>query len=179
MTGDGYLSLWFLGERHADGIANAVGEQRPYAHGTLDTSVLAFARLGHSEMEWIVHILLVHLTDQQAHGAHHYHRVACLDGDDNICEILLLANTQKLHTALHDTLGSIAVARHDTVRERTVVDAYAHSCVMLLADIEEGHETLFKSLQFCGIFLISIFQMSERAGRVNIVAWIDPYLLGI
>ena len=87
------LSLGFLGERHSDGVANAVGKQCTNTHGTLDTSVLTLTGFGHSQMERIVHVLLVHLAHQQAHGAHHHNGVAGLDGYDNIIKILILAYT--------------------------------------------------------------------------------------
>ena len=174
-----YLSLGFLGERHSYGVANAVGKQCTNTHGTLDTSVLTLTGFGHSQMERIVHVLLVHLAHQQAHGAHHHHRVAGLDGDDYIIEILLFAYTKKLHTALHDTLGSVAIARHDTVGKRTMVYSDANGSVILLAYIEEGDKSLLQSLEFGGIFLVGIFKMLECAGRVDIITGIHPHLLGI
>ena len=48
----------------------------------------------------------------------------------------------------------------------------ANGSVILLADIEERHETLFKSLEFGGIFLVGIFQMLECAGRVDVITGI-------
>ena len=179
MACNGYLCLGFLRERHSDGVSNTVGKQCSNTHGTLDTSVLTLASLGHSEVEGIMHVLLVHFAHQQAHGAHHHNGVAGLDGYDNIIKILILAYTKELHTALDNTLGSIAIARHDTVGERTMVDTDTHCRVILLADIEERHETLFKSLEFGGIFLVGIFQMLECAGRVDVITGIHPHLLGI
>ena len=179
MTCHGNLCLGLLGERHAYGVAYAVGEQCPYAHGALDASVLALAGLGHSQVQWIVHVLLVHLAHQQAHRAHHHHGVACLDGDDHIIELLLLAYTQEFHAALDDALGGVAISRHDAVGERAVVDTDAHCGVVCAADVEEGHESLLKSLELGGIFLVGVFYLLERACGVDIVSGVHPHLLGI
>ena len=51
--------------------------------------------------------------------------------------------------------------------------------MVLTADIEEGYETLFETLEFGGIFFVGIFQMLEGACRVDIVSGIHPHLLGI
>ena len=55
----------------------------------------------------------------------------------------------------------------------------ANSSVILLAYIEEGDKSLLQSLEFGGIFLVGIFKMLECAGRVDIITWIHPHLLGI
>ena len=73
----GDFSLRFLAQRHPYRVADAVGEQRSYAHGTLYASVLAFACLRHAQMQRIVHALLLHCVHEKAHRAHHDNRVAC------------------------------------------------------------------------------------------------------
>ena len=60
-----------------------------------------------------------------------------------------------------------------------MVHTDAHSRMMFLADIEERHELAFDLLQLSRILFISIFQMLERAPRVDIVARIDAHLLAI
>ena len=90
-----------------------------------------------------------------------------------------LENAQKLHTALHNTLRGVAIARHDAVAERTVVDADANSSMVLLTDIDKRHQLVLYLLQFLGIFGIGVLQMLERAPGIDIVARIDAYLFAI
>ena len=174
-----YLSLRLLAQTHADGVADAVGKQSSDAYGTLDASVLALASLSHAEVERIVHIVAVHLVDEQTNCAHHDDCVGSLDGNHHVVKLLLLADAQKLHAALYDSLGSVAIARHDAVGQRSVVDTDAHGCVMFLADIEEGNKAVLKFLQFVGILGVGIFYLLEHTCRVDIVAGIDAHLLGI
>ena len=86
-----------------------------------------------------MHILLVHRLHQQADSRHHDYRVRSLDANNHIIELFTTADSQKLHATLHDTLGRVAIARHDTVRQRAVVDTNANSGVVFFADIEERH----------------------------------------
>ena len=62
-----------------------------------------------------MHVRLVHLADEKTHGANHDDRIGSLDGDNHVVELLLLADTQKLHAALNDALRRVAIARHDAV----------------------------------------------------------------
>ena len=174
-----YLSLWLLAKTNAYGVADAVGEQSSDTYGALYASVLALSSFSHAEVERIVHVVAVHLVDEQTHCAHHNDRIGSLDGNHHVVKLLLLADAQKLHATLDDSLGSVAIARHDAVGQRSVVDTDAHGCVMLLADIEEGDEMVLKFLQFVGIFGIGIFYLLEHTCRIDIVAGIDTNLLGI
>ena len=169
----------FLRQADTDGVAAAFGEQGSDAHGTLDTSVFTLACLGHSEMQRVVHILFVHGLDQETHRLHHDHRIAGFDADDHIVESLAAEDAQKFHATLDDTLGRVAIARHDTVGERAVVDTDTYGGVMFPADTDEGEQALLYLLQLLQILLIGIFQMFERAGGVYIVAGVDAYLLTV
>ena len=60
-----------------------------------------------------------------------------------------------------------------------MVDADAHGGVVLLADIDKRHELLLNLQQFGLIFLVSIFQVTERAAWVDVVAGIDAHLLAV
>ena len=171
--------LRLLAQAHAYGVANAVGEQCSNAHGTLYASVLALTGFGHAEVEGIVHVGLVHLADEQTHGAHHDHGVAGLYAYDHVVKLLTLADAQKLHAALNNAFGRVAITRHYAVRERPVVHAYAHGRVVFAADVEEGHEALLQLFQLLGILGIGIFDMLERACRVHIVARVHAHLLCI
>ena len=51
---DGNFVHAVLGERDADGVADAVGQQRADADGALDAAVLAVARLGHAEVQRVI-----------------------------------------------------------------------------------------------------------------------------
>ncbi len=113
----GDFSLRLLAERHADGVADAVGEQCSDAHRTLNPSVLAVSGFGNAEVQRIVHAFLRHGVHEKSHRPHHHHGVACLDGDYHVVEFLSLADAQKFHAALHDALRRVSVARHDAVGE--------------------------------------------------------------
>ena len=126
-----------------------------------------------------MHILLVHRLNKQTNGGDHHHGVGSLDGDDHIVELLALEDTQELHATLNDTLGGITIARHDTVGKRTVVHTDTHGRMMLLTDIQEGHQLALDLLQFLGIFLIGVLEMLERATWIHIVTRIDTHLLTI
>ena len=51
--------------------------------------------------------------------------------------------------------------------------------MMLLTDIQEGHELLLDLLQLGRILLIGILQMLERTPWIDIVAWVDTHLLAV
>ena len=174
---NGYLRFRLLAQTHADSVADTVGKQCADAHRTLDASVLAFASLGDAEVERIVHVRLVHLGDEQTHRAHHDDRVRRLDAYHYVVELFLLADAQKLHTALDDAFRRVAVARHDAVGERTVVHADAHRCVVFAADVEEGHEAVLQFLEFVGILCVGILNLLEHARRVYVVARVHAHLL--
>ena len=146
MAGHRNLSLRLLAKAHTDSVANAVGEQCSYAHGTLDASVLALASLGHSKVKRIVHVGLVHLGNEQAHGAHHDDGVGGLDGNHNIVELLLLADAQELETALYDALWGIAVAVADAVgqREADAADAEQYDIGARLRDTDTPERELMR-----------------------------------
>ena len=178
-AGYGDLALRLLTQRDAHGITNALRQQGANAHSTLDTSILALTGFSDAEVQRIVHILLIHRLDEQAHSGHHHDGVRGLDADDDIIELFTLADTQELHATLNDALGRITITRHDAIGERTVIHADAHSGMMLLADIEEGHQLALDLLDFGSILLVGIFQMLERTPGIDIVARVDTYLLTV
>ena len=173
------FALGLLGEGDADGVANALGEQGTNADGGLDATVLALTCLGDTEVQGIVHVFTVHGLDKQAHGGDHDHGVGGLDGDDDIVEMLATEDAQELHAALDNALGGVAVAAHDAVGEGAVVHADAHGGVVLLTDIDKRHELLLNLLQLCGIFLVGVLQVLERAPGIYVVAGVDAHFLAI
>ena len=88
VAGNWYLCLWFLAERYAYGVTNAIGKQRTYSHSTLYPAVFALTGFRNTEMEGIVHALRVHLTDKQTYGSYHDHSIACLYGNHHIVKLL-------------------------------------------------------------------------------------------
>ena len=130
-------------------------------------------------MQRIVHALTLHSSDKQSDRLHHHYGIAGLDGDDHIVKALAFADTQELHTALHNTLWGITIARHDAVGERTVVHTDTHGRMVLTANLQQRQQPLLNLLQFGGILLVGIFQLLERTGRVGIVAGVDAHLLHI
>ena len=130
-------------------------------------------------MKRIVHILTIHRLYQQTDGLYHHHRIGGFDGDDDVVELLALENSQELHTAFNDALGGVAITRHDTVRERTVIHADTYSGMVFTTDIQERHQLPLNLLQLSRILLIGILQMFESAPWVYIVARIDTHLLTV
>ena len=64
-----------LAEAYTKGIADTVSQQGTDTHGTLDSSILAFACFGYAEVEWVVHAFLLHFFYQEAHRADHHYGV--------------------------------------------------------------------------------------------------------
>jgi len=93
----GDFVLGGLGQRDANRVADAVGQQCTDAHGALDAPLEAVARLRHTQMNRIVHPLGIHRLDQQPVGVDHHARVARLHRDDHLVEIALAADAQELH----------------------------------------------------------------------------------
>ena len=177
LIGHGNLALGLFTEADAQGIANAVAQEGTDAHRTLDAAVLALARFGHTEMEGIVHALGLHHVAEEAHTLHHHHGIAGLDADHDILEVFAFANAQKLHTALHDARGRIAIARHDTVGKAAVVHADTDGRSVLAADVKKLAETRLEAVEFGIVFFVGIFQVLEGACGVHIVARIDTHFL--
>ena len=130
-------------------------------------------------MEGERHALLLHRLHEQTHRAHHNHRIAGLDGDDHVGKLLGHADAQELHARLHHALGRVAIAAHDAVAQRPVVHTDAYGRVVLLADVEEGHEPGAYLLYLLRILLVGVCQLLEGACRVYIVTGVDAYLLGV
>ena len=116
-TGNGDFALRSFAEADTYGVADAVGKQGSDADSRLDATVLAVAGLGDAEVDGVGHPFGFHLAHQQTYGDDHDDGVACLDGDDDVVELLVAADTQKLHAGLHHAGRCVAIARHDAVGE--------------------------------------------------------------
>ena len=133
----GNLVFRCLAQAHADGIADAIRQEGTYTHRRLNTSVLAFAGFGDSQVERIVHPFACHPLDKQADGIDHDACVGRLDRDDDIHKLLRPSNPQKLHDRLHHSLRCVTVTIHHPFAERTVVDTDADGSAILAAYIKE------------------------------------------
>ena len=172
-VGNGDFALGLLAQRYAQGVADAVAKQGTDAQRALDAAVLALAGLGHAEVQGEVHALALHHVAKQAHGAHHDDGVAGLDAHDHVAEFLPLTDAQELHAALHDALGRVAVARHDAIRQGTVVHADAERCAVLAADGQQALEAFLQALQLGGILLVRVVQLLEGPRGVDVIARVD------
>ena len=92
---------------------------------------------------------------------------------------MLFANTQKLQAAFDNAFRGITVAVADAIGQRSVVNTYANSPVMFLADIEKGYKSLLNLLQFLCIFLVGIIVLDEAPRRIDIVSRVNSHLLGV
>ena len=131
--GDGDFVFGRFGQRNADRIADAVGHQRPDAHGALDAPLDAVSGLGNAQMNRIVHIFGVHRFDQETIGGDHDPRIARLHRHDDLIEPLRLADPQKLHRRDDHALRRIAPAVENALRERPVIDTDAQCDAPLAA----------------------------------------------
>ena len=158
---DGQFRFGSFAKRNANGIADAVAQQRTDAYGTFDAPVFAVARFGHAQMEWVVHPFGIHRAYQQADCFDHDYRVGCFDGDDHVVELLVPADTQKLHARGNHPFGRITVAAHDAVGQRAVINADANGCPVLSADGKERDKAVAYLLDFGGILLVGVSQLVE------------------
>ena len=60
-----------------------------------------------------------------------------------------------------------------------MVHADAYSRLVLAAYLQEGQQALFDALQLSLVLLVGVFQLLERAGRIDVVAGIDAHLLAV
>ena len=172
----GDLRLGLLGERHADGVAQAVLQQGTDAGGALDASVLAVAGLGDAEVQRVIPAQLHHAVYQQAVGLHHHPGVAGLHAEHDVVEVFIAADAQKLECALHHAQRGVAVAVEDAVAEAAVVGAYAHGRAMVLADSHQRAETLVDALQLGPVLVVGVLAHVEFL-LVGVVPGVHAYLL--
>ena len=64
-----------FGERHPDGITNAVFQQRADAHSRFHPAVFAIAGFGDAQVQRIGHAQFIHPRAQQPVGLNHHLRV--------------------------------------------------------------------------------------------------------
>ena len=126
-------------------------------------------------MEGVVEAFGIHAFNEQTYRAHHDAGVAGLDGDDHVAEAMALADAEKFQAALDDALWRVAVAAHDAVGKRAVVDPDADGGVVFLADLQERGEALLEFAELFGVLWLGVDDFAEGAGGIDIVARIDTY----
>ena len=110
LAGHWNLGFGCFAQGDADRIAQAIGQQGTDAQRTLDASIFTITSLCHAQVKREVHPLTLHDLSQQTDSTYHHYGVRGFDGDDHIHELLLHADTQKLHARLHHPLRGIAIA---------------------------------------------------------------------
>ena len=167
-----------LGQTHPDGIPDAIGQKRPDAHGTLDPSILAITRLGHTKMDRIIPIWSFgrQARGKKAVSGNHDLRIRGLHGKDEVMVILLPREPGKLQRTFHHAERRIAVAVHDPVAQRTVIRADAHGDAARPAQFDQGRELFPDTPDLGRILLVAVFAHREFF-RVGIVARVDPHLV--
>ena len=136
----GYFVFGSFGERDADRVADAVGQQRPDAHGALHPSFESVAGLRHPKMDRVVHPLGLHRLREQAVGGDHHARVARFHRDHDLIEAEPAAFAQILHRRDHHSLRGVAPPVEDALRERPVVHADADRRAVGAAQLHERRE---------------------------------------
>ena len=107
------------GQRDADGVADALGQQRPEGDGRLDRALEGGPGLGDAEVQRVVA-----LRGEQLVGADHDHRVVVLDRDLDVAEVVLLEQRALPQRRLDQRLGGgLAVLGQQPLVERAGVDA--------------------------------------------------------
>ena len=158
-AGDGDLVDAVLGERDADGVADAVVQQRADADGALDAAVLAVAGLGDAEVDRVIPVRaeLVEPRDEQPVGVDHHLGVARLHREDELVVIHLAGDAGELERALDHAERRVAVAVHDAVGERAVVGADAHGDAALLAELDQRREALVDAARAPRAYCSSVY----------------------
>ncbi len=111
------------GQGDADGVPDALGEQRAEGGAGLDGALEGGARLGHPEVEGPVALLA-----QQLVGLHHGDDVVVLDRDLEIVEAALLEEAGLPDGGLHEGLrGGLAVLLEQARVQGACVDADAQA----------------------------------------------------
>jgi hypothetical protein len=178
--GDRNLPHWILGEGDAQGVPDAVLQERSDADGALDARVLAVPGFRHPQVEGLAGLRGARGEPrrQQSVGLDGHLGIARLHAEDDVVESLLLAAGQELDGTLHHAKGGVAVAVHDPVGEGAVVGADAQGPAQLLAAPRQGSEALGHALQLVCILGVRVLAHRELL-LVGIVAGIDPHLLHV
>ena len=141
-----------------------------------DAAVFALASLGHTEVKRIVHILTVHLADQQTNRTNHHHGVGALM---DMTTSLKCSRLQMRETPCNSPRSFWECRRNDMMRSES--DPWftpMHCRWFSLQMFRNGmsRDSIFSD--FSRHTPHRCIPAFERA-RGSIVAWIDAHLLGI
>ncbi|CAL2070463.1 protein of unknown function [Streptomyces murinus] len=118
-------------EGDADGVADALGEQRAEGDGRLDGALEGRARLGDAEVQGVVA-----LRGELAVGLDHHDRVVVLDRDLDVAEVVLLEEGGFPQGALDERLrGGLAVLLEQAAVQGARVHTDADRGAVLLGDL--------------------------------------------
>ncbi len=126
--GDGDFVDRVFGEGDADGVADAVGEQRPDADSALDPAILAIAGFSDAKVDRVIPVRTFggEAGHKQPVGLDHDLRVGCLHRKYQLVVVAVAGDSGKFEGAFDNAQRGVAVAVHDAVGERSVVGADAH-----------------------------------------------------
>ncbi len=167
-----------LGEAHANGVTDAVGEERTDADRTLDASVLPVARLGHPEVDGVIPVgsFGVESRHEEAVGGDHDLRVRGLHREDEVVVAEFAGDAGELERALHHAERRVAEAVHDAVAQRPVVRADAHGDAAGAAKLDKGREFVPDTSDLRRVLLVRVFADGELL-RVRVVPGVNPDFL--
>ena len=111
----GDFGFGFFGEGDANGIAQAVFEQRAYAHGRFNASVFTIASFCDAQMERIVHAFGHHFVYQQAIGLNHDLRIAGFHGKHDVVIVEVNAYPRKFKCGFDHAEWGVAKSAHNAV----------------------------------------------------------------
>src|SRR5712691_1389933 len=126
-------------ERHADGVADALGQERAQADGGLDRPHTRCPRLGHAEVEGILD-----LVGERAVRLDHHERIGRFERDLHLRIAALLEDADVAEGRLHHAgRRRPAVLLEQVLLQRAAVDADADGNLALLGEVDDLlHEAL-------------------------------------
>src|SRR5258706_4950285 len=116
-----------LGERDADGVADALVQEDAHARGRADRSRGLRARLGHSEMQRVWALLR-----EAAIGRDHHRHLERLHGNHDVVEVEVLEDLDLAECQVDHALRLVADVTRLAVADRAVVHADADGHALLL-----------------------------------------------
>ena len=161
-AGHGDLEFRVFGERNPHGIAYTIFQECADAGGRFYATVFALACFGDTEVQGVVHVLLMHPHDECTVGLHHHLGIAGFHTEHDVVETFSFCDAQKFQGRFHHAESRIAVAAHDPITQRPVVGAYTQCGSVFLADFQQWNEALTDAVQLFsigGIVVIDHFKL--------------------
>ena len=104
-----------LGQRNTHRIAQPVFKQRADADRAFDAPILTISGLRHTEVQRVVHPLVIHSFDQQAIRLHHDLRVRGFHRNHQFMVVVIAAYAQKFQGTFHHPHRSVTISAHDPI----------------------------------------------------------------